>query len=215
MNTTSPQSYFQALNLCTDKEPFHELRPWMRNPFIAGDLAAATNLFVLLYFPKRLVSDIPLEEIPFTEISRVIPSPNMAYPIQLQAIIDAISKAPLVDEKTDDEDECPNCQGEGEVECSECGHGYECPTCKGAGFLNPSKPTGRKIPDDNSLVQLGQYKLTCKILSMLAEVAKILEAQELNIVYQDNNKNLFEVADAYFLAISNMRSDKPVATIEF
>jgi len=116
MNTTSPQSYFKALNLCTDKEHYHELRPWMKNPFIAGDLAAATNAYVLLYFPKQLVSDIPLEEIPLVNISRAIPFPVMAYPIQLQAIKDA-----LVDEMSEDEDECPNCHGEGEVECRACG----------------------------------------------------------------------------------------------
>lgn len=214
MKTTSPLNYYQALNLCTDKSG-QTLREWMNSPFIAGQYAGASDSYSLLYFPKERVSNFSLREIEFSKISGILIKPNIDYPIQLQTIKDAIAKAPLIDEYTEPEGECPYCDGEGVVECSECGNEYDCKKCDGTGYLIRSKPTGNKIPNDTCLVQLGNGKISMRLLMKLAKIADILEANQVNIVYDDLDKYLFRIDEAYFLAMKNIGSDKPVATINY
>lgn len=214
MKTTSPLSYYQALNLCTDKSG-QILREWMNNPFIAGDYAGASDSYSLLYFPKERVSNFSLNEIEFSKISGILPKPDIDHPIQLQTIKDAIAKAPLIDEYTEPEVECPYCDGEGVVECSECGNEYDCKKCDGTGYLIRSKPTGNKIPNDKCLVQLGNGKIRIDLLMKLAKIADILEANQVSVVYDNLTKYLFRIEEAYFFAMKNMSYDEPVATIDY
>lgn len=206
--------YLQVLNLCANKSG-QILREWMNSPFIAGDYAGATDSYSFLYFPKERVSNFSLNEIELSKISGILPKPNIDHPIQLKIIKDAIAKAPLIDEYTEPEGECPYCDGEGVVECSECGNEYDCKKCDGTGYLIRSKPTGNKIPNDTCLVQIGEGKILVSLLMKLAKIADILEANQVSIVYGDLNKYLFRIEEAYFLLMNNIRSDEPIAKINY
>lgn len=39
-----------------------------------------------------------------------------------------------------EEDDCPDCDGDGEVECCECGHTRDCRTCDGSGRVDAMDP---------------------------------------------------------------------------
>lgn len=53
-----------------------------------------------------------------------------------------------------DEQTCPDCKGDGEVECSECHHESECDTCDGMGYIGNFGVCANRIETD-----LGGYPL--------------------------------------------------------
>jgi len=163
-----------AKKFCSD----NDLRPHFQHPIVINrnnvKHVAATNTYCLVTFPDKDGTVSKYEESLEKQIIQVLDSkPLFDTPktIQVSELQKAIDSLPLIPEMDGEEIECPECEGEGEIECEECGHTYTCKTCKGEGIIDKSKPTGRMICDVNAYVKIGNsiYR-GCRVQEMMTAI---------------------------------------------
>ena len=110
----------------------------------------------------------------------------------LAAIKQALEACPLVDEvETEEyEEKCEECDGTGMVEWEYTDgkmkthyHDFDCPKCGGDGVIMHEKETktGKKVSDEDAIIQIGAALFRYRILRIVADALKILGADTVNI----------------------------------
>lgn len=104
----------------------------------------------------------------------------------------ALDSCPLVDEVLIEEyeEKCKECNGTGEVEWEYTDgelethyHDFDCPKCGGDGVIRHEKEikTGKKVPDENAIIQIGAALFRYCILRIVADALKMLGADTVNV----------------------------------
>lgn len=110
----------------------------------------------------------------------------------LAAIKQALEACPLVDEvETEEyEEKCEECDGTGMVEWEYTDgkmkthyQDFDCPKCDGDGVIMHEKETktGKKVSDEDAIIQIGAALFRYRILRIVADALKMLGADTVNI----------------------------------
>ncbi len=203
--------YEAVLRIFTSKD---DLREWMKNPFIVGDKAVATNGYSLVAVPKWS-GDYEKSE----KTKMVYPvEPNCNKIINTEQIKDAFSKVPLVDdyEEISEQLKCKECNGYGEVEWEYDGDkrtytlDADCPVCDGAGISleKTKRHNGKKIYDYSKQIIISDSRFALSRIEDLLRVAELLEEDKVALIYQKPSSTcLFKIKDVDVLLMPLMSSD--------
>lgn len=181
----------ELLGMFTDED---ELRPYYRVPFLNlayNEVWATEGHVIIRISPERLNGHY--EPIKGHEDLKL---PKIINPCQLSCTLVSIRQAldacPLVDEvETEEyEEECKECDGTGMVEWeytdgkmeTHC-HNFDCPICGGDGVIRHEKETktGKKVPDEDAIIQIGAALFHYCILRIVADALKMLGADTVNV----------------------------------
>lgn len=189
-------------------KPLHDLLmkftnqdyPDMKQPFEQDGLIIATSTHSLIAFDKSDVPESYNQQQTPKAAGLIKSATNFINAFNIESLRSQI-KNNLIDEMDDsDVVECSHCDGEGEIECSECGHEYECPKCHGAGTIVNPKPTGRQINDPMQEFTINGSHFKWFVLEKLLLTADYLG--ENAIIYEKfvpNLANYFRVGRATVL----------------
>jgi hypothetical protein len=134
---------------CISKE---KIRPAMMNPFVIQDTVYATNGYIAIAIPKDYAeedySDNPvMDKLPtFFNPIKLFDNP---YKINLCETVKNLPKEPIY-EVIENTEECPDCYGSGECECSDCGNTHDCGHCDGEGVIGTKTKTDKIIGEQIS-----------------------------------------------------------------
>lgn len=198
--------YVQILNMFISDDPYRE---WMQKPFNDAGKTIATN-------SERLVAIPQIEEYnQLNKIGSIYPvNHNLKSLIKVNELQAKLKEFPTVDCYDTIIAECKECNGTGEVEW---GYGsytkdFDCPVCDGTGESEQlsETPNGGKEFDQTKYFQIGKCLFQVKYIQELFEVAKILESDEIYVVYQINNHSVtvFSIKDVEILIMPRLLDDQ-------
>ncbi len=107
-----------------------DVRANLRAPWSRGGYSYATDGHILFRVPRR--EDVPERE-DAPDLSKLDAEWNGKTYAPLPAIPNSLIKTCDLCRGKGRIVECKTCDGDGAIECSECGHERECPDCDGAG----------------------------------------------------------------------------------
>lgn len=130
------------------------------------------------YPEKTLPLDIPSEK----TCDRII---------TLNAIKDALTKLPMIEEEEIEEEECTECDGWGKVECEYYdSHGSfhevkaDCPLCDGTGYVDGTpKKTGEKVVDYDTPIKLDGAYFKGRLFDILAQAMELIGLERLTMTH--------------------------------
>lgn len=108
-----------------------------------GDIVFATDGQTLCFRQKKEGEDESGAGLKLSDVEGVISRMNLRQTECADAL-------PMYDMQpcscggkiTEESEDCPDCYGEGLVECSECGYEHDCKTCKGEGRIIKTEQCG-------------------------------------------------------------------------
>jgi len=106
-----------------------ELRTTLQLPNLEGDVVVATNAENLVACPVKYLKDEYKPVKAYPDWKSIIPPHNCHYKLlfsDLYQMLLSVEMYPVYDN-------CPDCDGEGELNCYHCGSDYDCSTCNGSG----------------------------------------------------------------------------------
>jgi hypothetical protein len=101
-------------------------RPYIAEPFSFGEFTYATNGYVVVRVARVMDASEGREPMSAEVLSKALNPACAPSFVSLAGIVLPLDETPAAD--------CINCEGEGDVECDECGHSHKCEACKGVGF---------------------------------------------------------------------------------
>lgn len=173
---------------------FDLVREFMSIPFLhpTYNEVWATDGYVIIRIPPERLN----KQYEPTDGCERLKLPTVEHPCfkscTLAAIKQALGACSLVDEvETEEyEEKCEECDGTGLVEWeytdgkmkTHC-HNFDCPICGGDGVIRHEKETktGKKVPDENAIIQIGAALFHHDVLQIVAEALKILGADTVNV----------------------------------
>jgi hypothetical protein len=182
------------------------------SPFESAGYWCATDAHIAVLIKKE---DMPLLGYPEKE-TKIGVLLNVERPINIPISVKDFA-AQLIPEMIDEMDysnvkDCPECNGEGEIECPECGHEYDCPECKGDGTIGNAVSTGRQTPNPEKLFLLGGVAFKYKYLSQIPILAEIMGVKEItcrNISYIYSAVFIIGKAELFIMPFATHESGLP------
>lgn len=175
-------------------EDENALRDTMKTPFIQENdgrvWASECHILIMVnpecisgkYETRGLGSKIPVREY------------NCDESLLVSDLQNALDRCPQEDEViiTYKEVKCPECDGTGEVE-AEYAADYDdnlydivgsCPICDGSGEIDEEvrTPTGKKIPQEDSIIKLGKGYFKWHFFRTIIKTCKILKIEKIKLV---------------------------------
>ncbi len=214
-------THLEILKTFTGNDP---LRPVFNEPFMIENTVYATDARVMAWTPSvNIEQEIKPYERP-ENIIKVIPeTQNKNFEIKLSKLKKVFDNAPMIDEVEiiGGDVDCPECDGEGEVEWE---YGYhtkemDCPLCDGSGLKENKEEikTGNKILDPSKAIKIGKYNFRIGLLKKIYEAALSTKSESIKLVYQDleYKGSLFTFRDFEILIMhTNCQIEDVVFTIE-
>lgn len=175
-------------------EDEYALRDTLKTPFIQesdGRVWASEGHIVIMvnqecvsgeYKTQDLGSKIPVRDY------------NCDFPLSISDLQNALDRCPQEDEVliTYKEVKCPECDGTGEVEAEYRAdyddEDYEivgrCPICDGSGKIDEEVriPTGKKIPQEDSIIKLGKGYFKWHHFRTIIKTCKMLDIKQIRLV---------------------------------
>lgn len=188
--------YNKVLNLFKGDDEF---RLWMNKPFIAGNLAIATNAYLMVMMDKSKPEGVgEIEGYDANSVLSIIPECRTEPLIfSVKSVSDILLKPDKVDEFT----ECKECEGEGNVEWvyKTYYNYFDCPKCYGQGEV----PTGKKVIDPSRRIIIGKSVITFNLIDKILKAADILGSKEISLVHQPkkDGPSLFRIKDVEIICM--------------
>lgn len=175
-------------------EDEYALRDTLKTPFVQesdGRVWASEGHIVIMvnqecvsgeYKTQDLGSKIPVRDY------------NCDFPLSISDLQNALDRCPQEDEVliTYKEVKCPECDGTGEVEAEYRAdyddEDYEivgsCPICDGSGTIDEEvrTPTGKKIPQEDSIIKLGKGYFKWHHFRTIIKTCKMLDIKQIRLV---------------------------------
>lgn len=193
---------------CSDDD----LRPVFNKPFIHNGKVCATDAYSVIYTEEGKFEIETSSEHESPNVDRIIPE-NLHHPIlfKISELEEQLSdKCPKIAEMTECEDECPECDGHGEVECN-LGHDHDCDECDGTGFTDVPRPTGKKVIDPSCLIKMFDSVFFYRQIGRLIKACTLLEVDEVSKVYgQGREGYLFQSESISFIVMPTIESESAI-----
>lgn len=212
--------YDFAKQFCSDDGMRHQLQtPWIisRN---GVRMVAASNGYSLITFPETdgsTTEDSKSIESMFVKVMDKNPLFETPKIIKVSELVHAIQQLPLIPEMDGNEVECPDCDGEGTVECECCGHEHDCDRCDGEGVIEKEKPTGQMIPDMSKCARIENAAYMGARIEEILKAVKYANVEEIAIIRSGGQyeSTTFQIANIEMLVMPTSNSqDDIVYTIQ-
>lgn len=197
-----------------------KLRPVMQEIHKDADgYIYATDAHVLIRIPADKVGNEykSIEKFPNAGklISEALNKPdNISRTIAVDDLIMVLSKAKWY--KQMQGDDCPDCDGSGDVECEACGHSHDCERCNGEGETNKRVAEFSLLQeDDYFIVKIEQQCFRASFLHILAIAAKVAGVATIEFISTASAvcSALFRFDDVVILLMPYM-SDNPAMVLK-
>ena len=182
----------EIFDLYVEKDNFY--RDTLKEPFIqeSDGRVWASEGHIVIMVNKKCVSG----EYKTQEIGSKIPvrDYNYDFTLSISDLQDALDRCPQEDEVTITykEIKCPECDGTGEV-AAEYDADYDdkvyeivgsCPICDGSGNIDEEvrTPTGKKIPQEDSIIKLGKGYFKWYHFRTIIKTCKMLDIEQIRLV---------------------------------
>ena len=142
------------------------------------------------------------------DIGKTLPKRTMPKIFDVEGIRADLNDIPLIPETTDEVVGCNECDGSGEITCSECGHERECEKCEGEGKITTkTKTTGAMVINGGALLDIDDAYFQQKYLRKLLVVADALNMKTFSRVSDANkdSSNEFLIGDKVRIIIMPVR----------
>ena len=154
--------------------------------------------------------------IPYDSVDRLEITNNKDYPrikdvvnfelkykatISISEIQKAIELSPKIDELDySHQIKCAECDGEGEIECEECGHSYTCDRCGGEGVVGKPVKTGNLVIDNFCFTDLFGVKINGEYLQTIKDVMEYCKSDTVDLKDSPSRVGqLFSCGDVWFV----------------
>lgn len=183
-----------------------DLRPVMKHVHKDADgYIYATDAHIMIRIPSDKVGNEykAVEEFPNGGklLSEALNRPdNTIRSIVVDDLVMILSKAKWYKEMQCDE--CPDCNGTGEVVCEVCGHSHDCELCSGEGEINNRvKEFSLLQTKDSFFVKIDQQCFSASYLHILAISAKVAGVDSIEFISNgsDTYTALFKFEDVVIL----------------
>lgn len=175
--------YDKILDQCCSTD---ELRPGLCKPATQKRHTYASDGLILVRVPWNLPTICYVPHIKAPDFESVLPTPDISVPIYLSDLRRALDMVPKVPAFAD----CPQCRGEGEIECECCGQSSACAYCGGSG---EGEQTGM-APDHRYCISLlPEAYLSVTLLSRLYDICTDLGSDPFLICGGPLMPHLFDV----------------------
>ena len=208
----------KVFNLFVANAKNEPLRKELHQPFKQGGRYYATDTHSMIFLPvEKAQLNFPEQDRPNCE--GVIPkNSNCSNQIKISDIETQLIPT-LIDETEELEKEvkCPECDGDGVVECN-LEHEHKCIDCDGTGkFIDIiEKPTGKKIPMPNKYFRMLDVCFQYKQLRRLVDACNELGVETITKTYgTETTGNLFQCGDCWILIMPTLVSDDEITEINF
>lgn len=215
--TTTEINYEEVFKLFV--HPKSDWRTDLQQPFKQGNVYCATDAHSMIVLPVEK-SDLPFKEQEQPNATAIIPKePVFNNEIIVSELEEKLIPV-MIDEQIieEDEKECDECSGTGEVEFE-----YDtfketyyldadCPVCEGSGNIENeiTKKTGKKIPDPMKKYKMFGVAFSYEQLSRLVTACKMMGVEKIiRTNGTEKNGNLFKCGDASILIMPVMSWDVP------
>lgn len=197
-----------------------ELRPVMQEIHKDEDgYIYATDAHVLIRIPADKVGNEykSVEKFPKAGklISEALNRPdNISRTIAVDDLIMVLSKAKWYKEVKGDD--CPDCDGSGDVVCEACGHSHDCERCNGEGEINKHITEFSLLhEEDYFVVKIDQQCFRASFLHILAISAKVAGFDTLEFITDRTatSPGLFKFDDVVILIMPCL-SDNPAMVLK-
>lgn len=197
-----------------------ELRPSMKQVHKDSDgYIYATDAHILIRIPADKVGNEykTVEKFPNAGklLSEALNRPdNTIRSIVVDDLIMILSKAKWYKEMQGDD--CPDCDGSGEVVCETCGHSHDCERCNGEGEINKRVAEFSLLQEeDYFIVKIDQQCFRASFLHVLAIAAKVAGADTVEFISNGSAASpaLFRFDDVMILLMPFM-SDNPAMVLK-
>lgn len=155
-------------------------RPWRKDGYI---MASDSHILV------RVNGDLSDKEYPTN-------GPAFCFSLGTESIgiltagdiDDVLTNCPLVDDtrRVEVEVECPECEGEGQVEWQYGIHSekHDCPMCLGEGKLSEIQevPTGHKVISSKSFLQMGEQFVGAYYIDLIRKVMDLIGLEAVDVI---------------------------------
>jgi len=214
LNPVLGNVFFEILNNFCSKD---ELRPWMKHPFNAFERTLSTNGWVLISVPK--ISEYEDKTELIKNVFPVIHNIEKHY--EVEKLEKALAKCPTEDDFDSVITKCDACNGDGVVdfEFTFKGKTYDieddCPVCDGEGEIETFSniPNGKKRYDETKLIKVNECGLSAWRISDIIFVAKKLKQKTITLIHNTSplSSCLFRIGDVEMLVMpSNIGTDADV-----
>jgi len=217
-------NYDKVLDLCKSND---ELRPFMTEPFLIGDLVYSTNGYVLCRIDKSKVerqyqdcqhsSPLSIESMFYQKLFN---DGKVEFGIITPEIIEQIkSVAPMVDEYEDkgEDKDCEACDGSGQVdyefdyEGRTYYHEDDCPLCDGDGLREKKTqiPTGKKTISKEGLVKIGESYFRMEMINILFAISELMQSDiKINTLPKGTERCQFGIKDIDVIVMPIFHTDQ-------
>lgn len=107
--------------------------------------------------------------------------------------------------------DCEKCDGQGEIECSHCGHDSECKECNGTGYTEKGDlQMGLLIKSNyDSIIKIGTKYFDPNLIHIIAISAAILHEDTITMHISENNlnANIFVIKEAQIIVMPKLSDD--------
>lgn len=199
MKTSTQVDYEKLLWMFAENKDSSRIA--LQQPFKQSGYYIATDAHSLIYFPIGELN-LPFEEQSDPDVFKVLPkSTEFHEPIKVNiADLEAKLIPQVIDEVTEEEKECNECEGDCVVdyEYSDKNGGYhslegDCPACDGAGVIETEKKTGNKVVDMSANYLIWDVGFKYKQIKRLIDACKLLGFDTIDrVVTAEETANLFQ-----------------------
>lgn len=201
----------------------NEYRPQIHKPFLQDGYVNATDANILIRIRRDLLRGEYSSNPKAPTVSKVMTKPNFDKTVTLEKLEAAIAQCPSVDEEVEISPavECPDCDGDGEVEWTYEDKDfythteyYRCPVCNGSGIVKPAcrRKTGRKIPEYNAPIDVYGLSFRAELLLKLCDAMKLIGVTEARYIARyEGAANIFRLLDGVDIVLMPLYETDPVA----
>lgn len=196
------------------------LRPAMNHVHKDADgYVYATDAHIMIRIPADKVGNEykTVEKFPnaWKLLSEALNRPdNTTRSIVVDDLIMILSKAKWYKEMQGDD--CPDCDGSGDVVCEACGHSHDCERCNGEGEINKRVAEFSLLQEeDYFIVKIAQQCFRASFLHVLAIAAKVAGTDTVEFISNGSAASpaLFRFDDVVILLMPFM-SDNPAMVLK-
>lgn len=184
--------YDYLLNLFVSAD---SIRPALKYPFQQEQFMIATDAHAMVVIDKNLCKKEYVNEHKAPNALKIFN--DVVRNCSETISIDRLFSAELHFDVTYSYMDCDKCNGDGVIECTECGHEYECKACDGEGQIKiPGNRCRKKVSCGRNYITIGEATFHPAGVDTLLNAMFVLGLNECqHIANHRNSSNIFKLND--------------------
>lgn len=175
----------EALHMFCDAD---HPKVYLQKPKKEGDYIFSSDGFSMVWCDKNIISSDDIKTVQMPMFNSVIPNydKHVFIAIDVKKMVKFFNRhTPLVDEMVIFDEKCPTCKGKGFI-ISKSINGV-CPECEGDKTIQIERPTGKKVPDNNTRYYDGESMFIYWQIMRILRLAELLKINQINMKHGANH----------------------------